>query len=252
MASEDDRFTGQTVIVTGAGSGIGRAVALRVAREGGRVVAADVSEERVAALVEEVGEGGSVVVGVAGDVSQQDAVDRIVAAADGRVDALANVAGIMDGFLPPHEVDDETWERVLGINLTGPMRLTRAVLPLMLTAGRGAIVNVASEAALRASASGVAYTASKHGVIGLTRSTAVFYGPSGIRCNAVCPGAVATNIEAAPRSDFAMGVLGKHLGAIPPVATPEQLAAAVCWLASDDAANVNGAVLTSDGGWSAA
>jgi NAD(P)-dependent dehydrogenase (short-subunit alcohol dehydrogenase family) len=113
-------------------------------------------------------------------------------------------------------------------------------------------VNVASEAALRASASGVAYTASKHGVLGLTRSTAVFYAASGIRCNAVCPGAVATNIEAAPRSDFAMGVLGKHLGAIPSVATPDELAAAVCWLASDDSANVNGAVLTSDGGWSAA
>jgi NAD(P)-dependent dehydrogenase (short-subunit alcohol dehydrogenase family) len=122
----------------------------------------------------------------------------------------------------------------------------------MLAAGRGAIVNVASEAALRASASGVAYTSSKHGLIGVTRSTAVFYASAGIRCNAVCPGAVATNIEGAPRSAFAMGVLGKHLGTIPSVATADQLAAAVCWLASDDSANVNGAVLTSDGGWSAA
>jgi NAD(P)-dependent dehydrogenase (short-subunit alcohol dehydrogenase family) len=245
----DDRFAGKTVIVTGAGSGIGRAIALRIASEGGRVVAADVAEDRVAAIVEELGNGA---VGVSGDVSQQADVDRIVDAAEGRVDALANVAGIMDGFLPPHEVDDETWNRVLGVNLTGPMRLTRAVLPVMLAAGRGAIVNVASEAALRASASGVAYTASKHAVIGLTRSTAVFYASSAIRCNAVCPGAVATNIEGAPRSEFAMGILGKHLGTIPSVATADQLAAAVCWLASDDSANVNGAVLTSDGGWSAA
>jgi NAD(P)-dependent dehydrogenase (short-subunit alcohol dehydrogenase family) len=244
------RFADKTVIVTGAGSGIGRAVALRVASEGGRVVAADVAADRVAAVVDELGDAAAV--GVAGDVSQQEAVGRIVAAADGRVDAHANVAGIMDGFLPPHELDDETWNRVLGVNLTGPMRLTRAVLPLMLAVGRGAIVNVASEAALRASASGVAYTASKHGVLGLTRSTAVFYASSGIRCNAVCPGAVATNIEGAPRSEFAMGILGKHLGTIPSVATADQLAAAVCWLASDDSANVNGAVLTSDGGWSAA
>jgi NAD(P)-dependent dehydrogenase (short-subunit alcohol dehydrogenase family) len=242
-----ERFAGRTAIVTGAGSGIGRAVALRLAEEGARVVAADVSAERLADFE----------LAVVGDVSQEEDVARIlavaVAAAGGAsVDVLANVAGIMDGFLPPHEVDDGTWERVLAVNLTGPMRLTRAVLPGMLEAGRGAIVNVASEASLRASASGVAYTSSKHGLLGLTRSTAVFYGPSGIRCNAVCPGAVATNIGGMPRSEFAMGVVGKHLAAIPGVATPEQLAAAICWLASDDAANVNGAVLASDGGWSAA
>lgn len=247
-----DRFLGMTAIVTGAGSGIGRAVAVRLADEGGRVVAADVVADRVKAVVDEINRTArNPAVGVAGDVSAQADIDRIVAAAGDRVDVLANVAGIMDGFLPPHELDDETWNRVLGVNLTGPMRLTRAVLPAMMAAGRGAIVNVASEASLRASASGVAYTASKHAVIGLTRSTAVFYGGSGVRCNAVCPGAVLTNIEAAPRSEFAMGVLGKHLGVIPPPATPEQLAATICWLASDDSSNVNGAVVASDGGWSA-
>ena len=248
-----DRFAGKTAIVTGAGSGIGRAAARRIAKEGGRVIVADVSSERVDAAVAEMGAAGAPeALGVVGDISQQADVDRILEAAGPAVDVLANVAGIMDGFLPPHELDDDTWARVLGVNLTGPMRLTRAVLPGMLAAGRGSIVNVASEASLRASASGAAYTSSKHGLIGLTRSTAVFYGPSGVRCNAVCPGAVATNIEGTPRSDFAMGVLGKHLGVIPGVATPEQLAAAICWLASDDSANVNGAVLASDGGWSAA
>ena len=244
----NERFAGTTSIVTGAGSGIGRAVATRLAREGSRVIAADVAEERARSLVEEI---GGPAVAVAGDVSRQVDVDRILAAAGDRIDVLANVAGIMDGFLPPHEVDDDTWDRVLGVNLTGPMRLTRAVLPAMMAARRGAIVNVASEASLRGSASGVAYTASKHAVIGLTRSTAVFYGSSGIRCNAVCPGAVQTNIEGTPRSEFAMGILAKHLGVIPTFATADELAATICWLASPDAANVNGAVVASDGGWSA-
>jgi NAD(P)-dependent dehydrogenase (short-subunit alcohol dehydrogenase family) len=243
----NDRFADSIAIVTGAGSGIGRAVALRIAEEGGRVVAVDVSAQRLDEVVAETGGPA-----VTGDVSRPETVAAVIAAAGGRVDVLANVAGIMDGFLPPHEVDDETWERVLAVNLTGPMRLTRAVLPGMMATGKGSIVNVASEAALRGSTSGVAYTTSKHGLLGLTRSTAVFYGPSGVRCNAVCPGAVRTNIEGASRSEFGMSVLGKHFGGIPGVASAEQLAAAICWLASDDSANVNGAVLPSDGGWSAA
>jgi NAD(P)-dependent dehydrogenase (short-subunit alcohol dehydrogenase family) len=152
------RFAGRTAIVTGAGSGIGRATALRLAREGARVVAA----------------------------------------------------------------------------------------------GGGAIVNVSSEASLRASASGVAYTASKHAVNGITRSTAVFYKGNGTRANAVAPGPVATNIEAPFKSEHAAGVLGPIMQTtIPPVASADQLAATITWLLSDDASNVNGVVLPSDGGWSA-
>jgi NAD(P)-dependent dehydrogenase (short-subunit alcohol dehydrogenase family) len=126
------------------------------------------------------------------------------------------------------------------------------VLPLMLAAGGGAIVNVASEAALRGSTAGVAYTASKHAVVGLTLNTAFIYGPQGVRCNAVAPGPVATNIEAPFKSELATQRIGPLLQTVlPPIAQPEQLAAAICWLASDDAANVNGVVLPSDGGWSA-
>ena len=244
------RFAGRTVIVTGAGSGIGLAPALRVAKEGGRVIAADVSKERLDDLV--AGNPGLDLVAVAGDISTEEAVAAVVAAAGGRVDALANVAGIMDNFAPIHEVGDQVWERVFRINVTALMRLTRAVVPLMLQAGTGSVVNVSSEAGLRGSAAGAAYTASKHAVVGLTRNSAVMYGPLGLRFNTVAPGATITNIEANWGSELAAGRLGPLMQAnIPTPATAAQLAASITFLLSDDGTNVNGAVLASDGGWSA-
>jgi NAD(P)-dependent dehydrogenase (short-subunit alcohol dehydrogenase family) len=244
----ENRFAGRTGIVTGAG--IGRATAVRLAREGARVVAAETSGERLAALVEE--HRDLKIVPVAGDIVGAQTALAVVAAAGDRVDVLINNVGIMDGFLPPAEVDDATWERVLAVNLTATMRMTRAVLPAMLAAGRGAIVNVSSEAGFRASASGVTYAASKAAVNSLTRSTALFYRDKGIRCNAVAPGPVATSIEAPWRSAFAGSVLMSIMQAtIPAVARPEQVAAAVTWLASDDASDVNGVILPCDGGWSA-
>ncbi len=245
----ENRFAGRTAIVTGAGSGIGRATALRLAREGARVIASDINKERLEALVTEFPD--LAIVPVPGDVSDEENVLELISAAGGHVDVLVNNVGIMDGFLPPAEIDDATWERVIAVNLTGTMRATRAVLPLMLAAGRGAIVNVSSEASFRASASGVAYAASKAAVNSLTRSTALFYKGRGVRCNAVAPGPVATNIEAPFRSELAMEVLGPLMQAtLPPTASAEQLAAAITWLASDDAADVNGAILPVDGGWS--
>ncbi|PZE64770.1 SDR family NAD(P)-dependent oxidoreductase [Curtobacterium sp. MCBD17_021] len=243
------RFAGSTIIVTGAGSGIGRATATRIAREGGRVIATDVVAERLDDLRTEL--DGLDVETVVGYVAASETIDALLAAAGDRVDGIANVAGIMDAFLPPDEVDDATWERVFSVNVTGPMRLTRAVLPLMIAAGKGSVVNVASEAALKASAAGAAYTSSKHAIAGYTKSVAFFHGPQGIRANAVAPGAVATNIEAPMRSEYAARRVGPIMQTtIPPVAQPEQLAAAITWLLSDDSANVNGAVLPSDGGWS--
>lgn len=248
--SPTGRFAGKTIIVTGAGSGIGRATAHRIAHEGGRVIATDVVAERLEALTDEL--AGFDVATVVGDVAATDTIDALLDAAGTRIDGLANVAGIMDGFLPPSEVDDATWERVFAVNLTAPMRLTRAVLPRMIEAGAGSIVTVSSEAGLRGSAAGTAYTSSKHAVVGFTKSVAFFHGPQGIRANAVAPGAVATNIEAPMRSEYAGSRIGPLLQTVvPPVAQPEQLAAAITWLLSDDSANVNGAILPSDGGWSA-
>ncbi|GAB2466943.1 NAD(P)-dependent dehydrogenase (short-subunit alcohol dehydrogenase family) [Conyzicola lurida] len=243
------RFSGQTVIVTGAGSGIGRATASRVAREGGRVIAVDISQERLDELVAEFPTG---VVAVTGDITSDESIAAIVAAAGDRIDALANVAGIMDDMTPVGEVTDAVWNRVFAINVTGTMKLSRAVIPAMLAQGKGSIVNVASEAALRGSAAGVAYTASKHAVAGLTKSSAFMYGPSGIRVNAVAPGPTITNIEATFASALGAERVRGAMAILPDAAEAEALAASITFLLSDDGVNVNGVILPSDGGWSVA
>lgn len=244
-----ERFAGKTVVVTGAGSGIGKATALRVAKEGGKVIAADISRERLDELVAENPDLDFAV--VAGDITDQVVVDQVVAAGEGRIDALANVAGIMDKFEPIHEIEDSTWERVMNVNVNSVLKLTRSVVPLMLEAGQGNVVNVASEAGLRGSAAGVAYTASKHAVIGMTKNSAVMYGKKGLRFNAVAPGAVQTNIEAPMASEFAQQVIPPLMGIIPGMATASQLAASITFLLSEDSTNINGVVLASDTGWSA-
>ena len=247
-APSSDRFAGRTIVVTGAASGIGRATARRILAEGGRVVAVDLTEDALTALAEAYPEGA--VIPVTADLTTPEGLDAIVAAAGGTVHGLANVAGITDGHRPLHETDDDVWGRVMAVNVDGPFRLMRALVPGMLEAGSGAIVNVASEAALRGGAAGTAYTVSKHAVVGLTRSAAFLYAPQGIRVNAVAPGPVATGIEGAFASEFSQARLGPFLGMIPPVADADTLAASIAWMLSDDSRNVNGVVLPSDGGWS--
>lgn len=241
------RFSGKTVIVTGAASGIGKATASRIDREGGRVIAADISAEKLDALKAELPD----IVTVAGDLTQQDAIDAVISAAGERIDGLANIAGINDDFSPAGETTDAVWDRVIAINLTAPFKLMRAVLPIMEAAGAGSILNVSSEAGLRGNASGNAYTASKHGIIGVTKSAAFMYGPKGIRVNSVAPGGVATGIPMPPHmSEYGSARLAPFQQAIPTIATAEHLAASITFLLSDDAVNINGAVLASDGGWS--
>lgn len=246
---DQGRFAGQTIIVTGAGSGIGRATASRIAREGGRVIAVDVSQERLDDFAAEH-EGAEIVTLVA-DITDDAKVAEIVAAAGDRIDGLANIAGIMDDMTPIGELTDAVWQRVFAVNVDGTMKLMRAVVPVMLAQGKGSIVNTASEAALRGSAAGVAYTASKHAVVGLTKSTAFMYGPSGLRVNAVAPGPTITNIEAKFASPLGAARVQQAMAILPDPVEADALAASITFLLSDDGVNINGVVLASDGGWSA-
>ena len=247
---DQGRFAGQTVIVTGAGSGIGRATASRIAREGGRVIAVDVSQER---LDEFVGEHpGADISALAADITDDEAIARIVETAGDTIDGLANIAGIMDDMTPVGEVSDAVWQRVFRVNVDGTMKLMRAVIPTMLAQGGGSIVNTASEAALRGSAAGAAYTASKHAVVGLTKSSAFMYGPSGIRVNAVAPGATITNIEASFASPLGAERVRTGMAVMSDPVEADALAASITFLLSDDGVNINGVTLASDGGWSAA
>lgn len=253
---ESNRHSGRVAIVTGAGYGIGRATARRLACEGATVIGCDISDEGLAAAAAEFEAAGVSIDLQKADITDQAAIDRMVGdalATHGRVDVLANVAGIMDWFLPAHEVDDTTWARVLDVNLTGPMRLGRAVLPGMMERKSGSIINVSSVGGFRGGAAGVAYTASKHALIGYTRSVAWTYRTEGIRCNVVCPGGVETNIgtTAVPRSEWGIGQLSPIHATAARMAKPDEIATLISWLASDEASNVNGAVVTADGGWSA-
>lgn len=249
------RHHDRVAIVTGAASGIGRATVQRLVAEGASVVACDIDEARLRDAAAANPEGRVLV--AAGDIASPDDVHRIVTTTIntfGTVDVLANVAGVMDNMEPLDELDDDTWKRVMRINVDGPMLLSRAVLPHFLAQERGAIVNVGSEASIRGGSAGFAYTTSKHALLGQTRSIACMYAQQGVRCNMVLPGGVATNIAATMtnRSEAGLERLVPVISLCPQIAEPDELAAVIAWIASDEAQIVNGAVLTSDGGWAAA
>ena len=190
-----------------------------------------------------------------GDVREAEQIELTVRQAiesHGRIDTLANVAGVSDGFVGLHEVTDTEWDRVLDINLTAAMRMCRAVLPHMRKAGSGSIVNVASIAALGGNG-GIPYCVSKHGLLGLSRSIAWMYRDEGIRSTVVCPGRVETNIRTSfdQLSEWGYERQATFLALAERTAQPDEIAALISWLASDEAANMNGAVVSSDGGWRA-
>ena len=253
------RLKDKVIIVTGAASGMGLAMAELFTAEGAKVIAADWNTERLNAAVEKIKAEGGTIIGSQGDISKKETAEGLVNLAVktfGKLDVLVNNAGIMDYMAGVGELSDDVWRRVMSINLDGPMfTMRKAVQQMLNQESGGSIINISSTAGRHGGAAGAAYTASKHALIGLTRSTAWMYAKRGIRTNAILPGGTATNIqESMPQEKLDItgaqraGVFGSI---IPGFLQPIDIANLALFLASDESKNINGALINADAGWDA-
>lgn len=238
---------GKVAIITGAGSGMGKAMAIRFANEGAKIVALDYAGDTAEATAKMVTDAGGQAIGLTSDVSNAADIDAAVAAAVehfGGVDILCNNAGILDmnGVM---DADFEYWDRVQAINAKAVAVFTKAAVPEMEKRGGGAIVNTASVAGLVAQAGGLSYTASKHAVVGITKHTAQELGPKNIRVNAICPGAIVTGMT----ESFDEAPEFVQANAIARWGQADEIAKAAVFLASDLSSYVTGVALPVDGGW---
>lgn len=246
------RLDGKVALITGGANGQGEAMVKLFAEEGAKVVAVDIDEAGLKKL-----EGVENIYPFKADIMSLDDIKKMVAYAEndlGSLDIVCNVAGINDLLYPLEATDDERWDKVIGLDLTAPFRITREAVKGMMKRGKGVFLNIGSYAAYRGN-HGPSYSAAKHGLMGLTLSVAAYYADKGIRCNVINPGGVQTDI--AERSGGNYHELGwKHLGNATghvPIkySQPRDIAQAALWLCCDDSEMINGALVPVDGGLSA-
>ena len=250
------KLNDKVAIVTGSASGMGKEIAILFASEGAKVVVSDIKSEAVQAVVDEITSNGGTATGITANVTKEEDVLNLIDSTVktyGTLDVLVNNAGIMDNFEPVEAVTDELWERIMAVNAWGPMRTIRKAIPIFKEKKSGIIVNIASAGGVFGSRAGAAYTASKHAVVGLTKNVGFQYAKLGIRCNAIAPGAVRTNIGSTIKTPDEFGreraMAGVNLS--PRVGEANEIATVALFLASDDSSFVNAAVLMADGGWTA-
>ena len=258
---------GRMAVVTGAGSGLGRGIAQMLASRGAQVAAVDLDEAAANETAKLITEAGNRAASFRADVSQWAELDRAVTVAIrelGPLEIMVNNAGILDGYLDVDAIDERVWRRVIDINLTGVFLGCKRALREMLPRERGRIINMASVAGLNGTGGGAAYIAAKHGVVGLTRQMAVVYSARGITVNCVCPGPILTGLRQHSQqllgpgvpdmSTRGIAVSDEQIRALIPMqrrGAVEDIASAVCFLASDEANYVTGHSLVVDGGWRA-
>jgi NAD(P)-dependent dehydrogenase (short-subunit alcohol dehydrogenase family) len=255
MGGDSTRFEGKVALVTGASSGIGRAASIRFAAEGAQVVVSDVNEERSAEVVATITAAGGDATFVRADVAVASEVQALVEATVARYGKLhiaVNNAGIPGAGLPIPDYPDADWQRGIDVMLSGVFYGMKHQIPRILEAGGGAIVNVSSGAGLIGFPGMAPYVAAKHGVIGLTKTAALEFGSQGVRINAVCPGTARTQmVKDWMGDDEAMEQSVRDLHPIGRIAEPEEIAAAILWLASDDASFALGSIVAVDGAYTA-
>jgi NAD(P)-dependent dehydrogenase (short-subunit alcohol dehydrogenase family) len=250
------KLENKTAVITGASSGMGRAIAALYTKEGAKVLAVARRIERLEELAKETESYEGKVIPFAGDMLDREQAANVVLEAVkrfGRLDTLVNNAGIMDDFSPVGEFSDEMYDKVMKLNLEAPFYSMRAAVKEFEKNGSGVIINVASVGGLFGGRAGAVYTASKHGLVGLTKNTAFQYAGKNIRCNAICPGSVITEVSSGEYMKKinmdAMNNMMKGIALVNRPGASEEIAEVALFLASDGSSYLNGQAIAVDGGW---
>ena len=252
------KLKGKVAVVSGASSGMGREIAYVFAKEGAVVYAAARRLEKLEELAEKTKDFEGKIIPVSSNLINQEDAEKLIEYAysdSGKLDILVNNAGIMDDFSGVGDVNDEMMNKVFDLNVFAPFYTSRKAVNIFLKEGKGVIVNIASIGGLYGARAGAVYTASKHALVGLTKNTGYMYAKKNIRCNAICPGAIETDIGSGEYmkhvNQDGMNTIMANIGGNPRSGSPSEIAEIAVFLASDESSLINGQCLAADAGWTA-